>query len=70
VQKIYIYIFVIAINSSFLDTLPLSEQFKDVEYVLLDPSCSGSGIVGRFDELVDQLQSDPTGKQRNKQTKW
>lgn len=26
---------------------------KQVEYLLLDPSCSGSGIISRLDHLVD-----------------
>ncbi|KAI4824433.1 hypothetical protein KUCAC02_012944 [Chaenocephalus aceratus] len=32
-------------NQDFLKVDPDSPQFKDVEYVLLDPSCSGSGMV-------------------------
>lgn len=32
-------------NQDFLKVDPGSPQFKDVEYVLLDPSCSGSGMV-------------------------
>jgi len=40
---------------SFLDADPQDKRYRDVEYILLDPSCSGSGIVGRFDELVDQM---------------
>lgn len=27
--------------------------FSAVEYILLDPSCSGSGIVSRMDNYVD-----------------
>jgi len=46
-----------AVNSSFLDAAPMDPQFAEVEYILLDPSCSGSGIVGRLDELVDPLNS-------------
>ncbi|KAH6576765.1 hypothetical protein BASA62_001216 [Batrachochytrium salamandrivorans] len=37
---------------SFLDVDPLDPQFSNVEYFLLDPSCSGSGIVGRMDHLL------------------
>lgn len=32
-------------HQDFLKVDPNSSQFKDVEYILLDPSCSGSGIV-------------------------
>ncbi|XP_068607051.1 28S rRNA (cytosine-C(5))-methyltransferase [Brachionichthys hirsutus] len=32
-------------NQDFLKTEPSSPQYKDVEYILLDPSCSGSGMV-------------------------
>lgn len=32
-------------NQDFLKVDPDSPQYKDVEYVLLDPSCSGSGMV-------------------------
>jgi 16S rRNA C967 or C1407 C5-methylase (RsmB/RsmF family) len=34
---------------SFLDINVNEEPFKNVEYILLDPSCSGSGIVNRLD---------------------
>jgi 16S rRNA C967 or C1407 C5-methylase (RsmB/RsmF family) len=36
-------------NMSFLDINVNEEPFKNVEYILLDPSCSGSGIVNRLD---------------------
>ncbi|KAM9344428.1 28S rRNA (cytosine-C(5))-methyltransferase [Pholidichthys leucotaenia] len=32
-------------NQDFLKVDPLSPKYKDVEYLLLDPSCSGSGMV-------------------------
>ncbi|XP_040009851.1 probable 28S rRNA (cytosine-C(5))-methyltransferase [Xiphias gladius] len=32
-------------NQDFLKVDPGSPQYKDVEYILLDPSCSGSGMV-------------------------
>ncbi|KAI9506037.1 S-adenosyl-L-methionine-dependent methyltransferase, partial [Coemansia spiralis] len=38
---------------SFLDVDPLDPRYANVEYALLDPSCSGSGIVNRLDALVD-----------------
>lgn len=42
-----------ALNTSFL-TLDTSESDnKKVSHILLDPSCSGSGIINRLDHLVD-----------------
>ncbi|KAG0345049.1 hypothetical protein BG004_004009 [Podila humilis] len=42
-----------ALNTSFL-TLDTSEpDLKKVSHILLDPSCSGSGIINRLDHLVD-----------------
>jgi putative methyltransferase len=38
---------------SFLETDPTDPLYADVEYILLDPSCSGSGIVSRKDWLVE-----------------
>ncbi|CDS11029.1 hypothetical protein LRAMOSA03293 [Lichtheimia ramosa] len=51
------------IHGSFLDVDPNDPKFSEVEYFLLDPSCSGSGIVSRLDHLVDdedqeQAESD------------
>ncbi|KNC76311.1 hypothetical protein SARC_11180 [Sphaeroforma arctica JP610] len=40
-------------HQSFLDVDPLDPTYADVEYILLDPSCSGSGIVSRLDQLID-----------------
>ncbi|TPX58127.1 hypothetical protein PhCBS80983_g03355 [Powellomyces hirtus] len=44
----------------FLSVDPADQRYKEVEYILLDPSCSGSGIVGRMDHLIDQ---DPTSEE-------
>jgi 16S rRNA C967 or C1407 C5-methylase (RsmB/RsmF family) len=41
------------VHGSFLETDPNDAQFAQVEYLLLDPSCSGSGIISRLDHLVD-----------------
>ncbi|KAI7866671.1 S-adenosyl-L-methionine-dependent methyltransferase [Spinellus fusiger] len=41
------------IHGSFLEADPSDPQFANVEYLLLDPSCSGSGIISRLDHLVD-----------------
>lgn len=43
---------------SFLDVDPLNPEFSKVEYILLDPSCSGSGIVNRMDYLIDSIVPD------------
>ncbi|CAO3670217.1 unnamed protein product [Rhizopus stolonifer] len=41
------------IHGSFLEADPNDPQYAEVEYLLLDPSCSGSGIISRLDHLVD-----------------
>ena len=38
----------------FLTVDPHSRDFINVEYILLDPSCSGSGIVSRMNNLIDE----------------
>jgi putative methyltransferase len=42
-------------RTDFLATDPHSERFKDVGAILLDPSCSGSGIMGRDEAPVLHL---------------
>ncbi|KAI9593119.1 S-adenosyl-L-methionine-dependent methyltransferase [Syncephalis fuscata] len=49
-----------AIHQSFLETDPNAEEYAHIEYILLDPSCSGSGIVNRLDQLVDQMTQQPS----------
>jgi putative methyltransferase len=46
-------------NQSFLDVDPFSEEFANVTHILLDPSCSGSGIVSRLDHLMKSLEENP-----------
>ncbi|KAG2183694.1 hypothetical protein INT43_006705 [Umbelopsis isabellina] len=41
------------IHGSFLEVDPHDPAYAEVEYLLLDPSCSGSGIISRLDHLVD-----------------
>ncbi|KAM4610833.1 28S rRNA (cytosine-C(5))-methyltransferase [Polymixia lowei] len=41
-------------NQDFLKVDPDSPQYKDVEYILLDPSCSGSGMVCLRDAKEDE----------------
>lgn len=45
-----------AVHGSFLDANP--KDYSNVEYILLDPSCSGSGIVGRMDHLVQDFEEN------------
>ncbi|KAJ3075031.1 putative 28S rRNA (cytosine-C(5))-methyltransferase [Podochytrium sp. JEL0797] len=41
-------------RTSFLDISPDDKTYSDVSYILLDPSCSGSGITRRLDHLLIQ----------------
>lgn len=51
----------LAFNRSFLDIDPCSPPFSDVQYILLDPSCSGSGIVNRLDFSADAENDEVAG---------
>lgn len=42
-----------ALNGDFLSTDFEDEKYGRVTHILLDPSCSGSGIVNRLDRLLD-----------------
>ncbi|KAI8576757.1 hypothetical protein K450DRAFT_255440 [Umbelopsis ramanniana AG] len=44
------------LHGSFLEVDPNDPKYAEVEYLLLDPSCSGSGIISRLDHLVDDEQ--------------
>ncbi|WVQ68080.1 uncharacterized protein L199_006286 [Kwoniella botswanensis] len=44
---------VIAQRADFLESDPEDKQYKKVTRILLDPSCSGSGIVNRLDYLLE-----------------
>ncbi|KAJ3512888.1 hypothetical protein NLJ89_g3260 [Agrocybe chaxingu] len=50
------------INADFLTVDPHDAQFSSVTHILLDPSCSGSGIVNRLDHLVETETEDDTTK--------
>ncbi|KAJ7510374.1 S-adenosyl-L-methionine-dependent methyltransferase [Mycena galericulata] len=41
------------LNSDFLTIDPSDPKFAKVSHILLDPSCSGSGIVNRLDHLLE-----------------
>ncbi|KAF8802546.1 S-adenosyl-L-methionine-dependent methyltransferase [Phlegmacium glaucopus] len=43
------------INADFLTMDPSDPQFSSVTHILLDPSCSGSGIVNRLDHLLETV---------------
>ncbi|KAG8926873.1 hypothetical protein FRC00_002483 [Tulasnella sp. 408] len=47
----------------FLQTQPSDPTFSKVTHILLDPSCSGSGIVGRLDHLVENREDDGSEKE-------
>ncbi|KAL2271574.1 hypothetical protein VTJ83DRAFT_945 [Remersonia thermophila] len=52
-------------GADFLQTNPDAPEFRRVGALLLDPSCSGSGIVGRDDAPVFHLPSAGSGKGGN-----
>ena len=55
-------IITILAKQDFLALDPNDARFANVTHLLLDPSCSGSGIVGRDDMPVLQLPKDPKSK--------
>ncbi|KIJ14282.1 hypothetical protein PAXINDRAFT_79595 [Paxillus involutus ATCC 200175] len=42
-----------AVNVDFLSIDPLTPKYAKATHILLDPSCSGSGIVNRLDHLLE-----------------
>lgn len=50
-------------NQDFLKVDPDSPQYKDIEYILLDPSCSGSGAVTSNVYIVKVLVKCPKSLQ-------
>ncbi|KAJ1875705.1 hypothetical protein LPJ55_000517 [Coemansia sp. RSA 990] len=52
--------------ADFLEVDPQDPTYADVEYMLLDPSCSGSGIVNRLDMLVDSYIAMVNGSNEKK----
>ncbi|KAL1949306.1 hypothetical protein VTO73DRAFT_8187 [Trametes versicolor] len=53
-----------AVNLDFLTALPSDPKYKSVTHILLDPSCSGSGIVNRLDHLLDNEQDEDEDSER------
>ncbi|RKO97902.1 S-adenosyl-L-methionine-dependent methyltransferase [Caulochytrium protostelioides] len=46
-------------HQSFFDADPQDPQYAQVTHILLDPSCSGSGIVNRLDALHESQPAHP-----------
>ncbi|KAH0833261.1 S-adenosyl-L-methionine-dependent methyltransferase [Lanmaoa asiatica] len=46
------------INVDFLSVDPSDPQYANATHILLDPSCSGSGIVNRLDHLLESDQEE------------
>ncbi|KAJ2916589.1 hypothetical protein MD484_g3801, partial [Candolleomyces efflorescens] len=46
------------VNTDFLLVDPHDEKYGAVTHILLDPSCSGSGIVNRLDHLVESVPTE------------
>ncbi|EMD34155.1 hypothetical protein CERSUDRAFT_55626 [Gelatoporia subvermispora B] len=53
------------VNADFLTVSPDDVKFRQVTHILLDPSCSGSGIVNRLDYLLEaETQNAEEDRQR------
>lgn len=50
-------------QADFLSVDLTSERFAEVRGVILDPSCSGSGIYGRMDHLLPSQGKAPAEQQ-------
>ncbi|XP_060565814.1 28S rRNA (cytosine-C(5))-methyltransferase-like [Ruditapes philippinarum] len=44
----------------FLSVKPHDDMYRNVEYILVDPSCSGSGMVNRQQQFTDEEDSGTT----------
>ncbi|KAI0768128.1 S-adenosyl-L-methionine-dependent methyltransferase [Trametes elegans] len=53
-----------AVNADFLMTSADDPKYSGVTHILLDPSCSGSGIVNRLDHLLDHEQENEADTER------
>ncbi|KAJ7650677.1 S-adenosyl-L-methionine-dependent methyltransferase [Roridomyces roridus] len=58
-----------ALNADFLATDPTDLKFVEVTHILLDPSCSGSGIVNRLDYLLETEDELDPGAQDDRLAK-
>ncbi|KAK0204704.1 S-adenosyl-L-methionine-dependent methyltransferase [Desarmillaria ectypa] len=53
------------LNRDFLTVDPQDEAYCKVTHILLDPSCSGSGIVNRLDHLLEtEAENEPEKDER------
>jgi len=55
------------LNKDFLDVNPI--EYRNVEYIILDPSCSGSGIFHRNDKQENDVSEDRLTRLANFQAK-
>ncbi|GAA5998974.1 hypothetical protein JCM5350_004632 [Sporobolomyces pararoseus] len=53
--KVFKDMYVQPMNVDFLSLNPEDPKFKNVSHILVDPSCSGSGIPSRLDHLVPSI---------------
>lgn len=56
-----------AVNADFMTTAPDDDRFASVTHILLDPSCSGSGIVNRLDYLLESEADSPDANEERLQ---
>ncbi|XP_064642413.1 28S rRNA (cytosine-C(5))-methyltransferase-like [Lineus longissimus] len=52
-------------HQDFLTVDTNDEKYADVEYILVDPSCSGSGIASRLNSLTDDEKSSSKDRLEN-----
>ena len=55
---------VVPIHCDFLKVDPADPKFANVRAILLDPSCSGSGIVNSPDRWMESIDNDDNGVQQ------
>ncbi|KAH7925477.1 S-adenosyl-L-methionine-dependent methyltransferase [Leucogyrophana mollusca] len=53
-----------AVNADFLTIEPTHPKYAAATHILLDPSCSGSGIVNRLDYLLETENSEPIDQEQ------
>ncbi|KAF8742652.1 hypothetical protein AX14_002887 [Amanita brunnescens Koide BX004] len=53
-----------ALNFDFLAVDPKDPRFCTATHILLDPSCSGSGIINRLDHLMEAEQNEDGDEER------
>eukprot|EP00008_Paramoeba_atlantica_P000321 CAMPEP_0201503924 /NCGR_PEP_ID=MMETSP0151_2-20130828/84927_1 /ASSEMBLY_ACC=CAM_ASM_000257 /TAXON_ID=200890 /ORGANISM="Paramoeba atlantica, Strain 621/1 / CCAP 1560/9" /LENGTH=412 /DNA_ID=CAMNT_0047897623 /DNA_START=192 /DNA_END=1431 /DNA_ORIENTATION=+ len=58
---------VLAKRQNFLEVDHLSKEFEQVRGIIVDPSCSGSGIVSRGDQFIKQLSKGKKGKEETQE---